>query len=308
MAGTQLFFAAVGVQPASQIGPLAVGALAHGGAAVGALHQPGQQVGLAGAVGPGAQLEGTLDGIEGGPVDDGLVGALHPIPLAFRGVDDDLGLVAYLFSPPLNHHPGVHLIGKDAAHRHLVPQAEVVLHGMVAAPAPLRLVAGGVGDALLVEQVGDVLASMALQRQLEDLPHHLRRLRVGNDVVFVCRVLPVAVDGKASDVLALPPLQIEHHTNIFGQVLQIPLVYQAVDLAGLFVALHLGVGIVRHCDEPDPPEGNRPWMYFSTSSMSRVKRDWDLHRTIWNFFCLAASIIRLKPGRSLSTPEKSSSQ
>ena len=142
---------------------LAVGALAHGGAAVGAFYQPGQQVGLAGAIGFGAQLEGALDGVEGGPVDDGLVGALNAIPLALRGVDDDLGFVAHLFPAALDHHPGVHLIGEDAAHRHLVPQAEVVLHGVVAGPAPLGLVAGGVWDALLVQQIGDVLPPVTLQ-------------------------------------------------------------------------------------------------------------------------------------------------
>ena len=69
-----------------------VGAFAHGG-------QPGQLAGLAGAVGSDAQIEGALGGVEVGPVDDGLVGPLHPVPLAFRGVD-------VLALPPLQvkHH------------------------------------------------------------------------------------------------------------------------------------------------------------------------------------------------------------
>ena len=211
-------------------------------------------MGLAGAIRLGTQLEGTLDGVKGGPVNDGLVGALNAIPLALRGVDDDLGLVAHFFPAALDHHPSVHLIGEDTAHRHLVPQAEVVLHGVVAGPAPLRLVAGGVGDAPLVQHVGDVLPPVALQRPLVDLPHHLRRLGIGDDVVFVHRVLAVAIYGKAADVLALPPFQVEHHADIFRQVLQIPLVHQAVDLPGLLVALDLGVRIVRHRDEPDAPD------------------------------------------------------
>ena len=128
---------------------------------------------------------------------------------------------------------------------------------MVAGPAPLRLVAGGVRDAPLVQHVGDVLPPVALQRPLVDLPHHLRRLRVGDDVIFVRRVLAVAIYGKAADVLALLPLQIEHHADIFRQVLQIPLVHQAVDLPGLLVALDLGVGVVRHRDKPDAPDGEQ---------------------------------------------------
>lgn len=72
-------------------------------------------MGLAGAVGFGAQLEGALNSVEGGPVDDGLMGALHPIPLVLWGVDDDLGLVAHLFPAALDHHPGVHLVGENAS-------------------------------------------------------------------------------------------------------------------------------------------------------------------------------------------------
>ena len=112
-------------------------------------------------------------------------------------------------------------------------------------------------DAPLVQQIGDVLPPMALQRPLVDLPHHLRRLGVGDDVVFIRWVLPVAVDGKAADVLALPPLQVKHHADVFRQVLQIPLVHQAVDLPGLLVALDLRVGVVRHRDEPDAPDGEQ---------------------------------------------------
>lgn len=76
-------------------------------------------------------------------------------------------------------------------------------------------------------------------------------------MVFILRVLPVAVDGEAADILALPPLQVEHHTDVLGQILQIPFVHQAVDLAGLLVAFHLGVGVVCHSDEADAPDGEQ---------------------------------------------------
>ena len=76
-------------------------------------------------------------------------------------------------------------------------------------------------------------------------------------MIFIYWVFLVAIDREATDVLALPPLQVEHHADVFGQVLQIPLVHQAVDLPGLFVALHLGVGVVRHGDEADAPDGKQ---------------------------------------------------
>ena len=219
VAGAQALLAAVGVQLAAQVALLAVGTLAHGGPAIGALDQPGQQVGFAGAVGFGAQFEGTLDGVEGGPVDDGLMGAFHPVPLAFRGVDDDFRFVADLFPAALDHHPSIHLVGEDAAHRHLVPQAEIVLHRVVAGPAPFGFVTGGVGHALLVEQISNVLPPVTLHRPLENLANHLGGLGIRNDMVFVCRVLLVAIDGKSADILALPPLQVEHHADVLGQIL-----------------------------------------------------------------------------------------
>ena len=214
-------------------------------------------MGIASAVRSGTQPQASLDRFKGRPVDDRFVGALHPIPLALRGIDDHLGLVADLPPPPLDHHTCVHLICQDSTHRHLVPQSEVVLDRVVAAPALLRLVAGRVGDSLLVQKIGDVLPPVPLQGPLVDLPHHLRRLRIWNDVVLVRRVLSVAVDGKAADVFALFPLQVEHHADVFRQVLQIPLVHQTVDLPGLLVALDLRVGVVGHRDEPDAPDGKQ---------------------------------------------------
>ena len=90
---------------------------------------------------------------------------------------------------------------------------------MVAAPATFRLVPGGVDNSPAVEHKCDVLLAMALQRPLKDLPHHLRRFGLNNEMVLVFRVLLIAVDGKSADVLPLPPLHIEDHADIFGKVL-----------------------------------------------------------------------------------------
>ena len=128
---------------------------------------------------------------------------------------------------------------------------------MVAGPAPLCLVAGGVGDFPLVQQIGDVLTAVALQRPLVNLADYLRRLRVGYDVILVRRVLAVTIDWETADVLSLSPFQVKDHTDIFGQVLQIPLVHQAVNLPGLLVALDLCVGVIGHRNEPDAPDGEQ---------------------------------------------------
>ena len=60
---------------------------------------------------------------------------------------------------------------------------------------------------------------MALHRPPKDLPHYLRRFRLNNEVIFVLRVLLIAVNGKSADVLPLPPFHVENHADVLGKVL-----------------------------------------------------------------------------------------
>ena len=76
-------------------------------------------------------------------------------------------------------------------------------------------------------------------------------------MVVILRVFLIAVDGKSADVPPLPPLHVKDHADVFRQVLQIPLVYKSVDLAGFFVAFYLRVGVVGHGDEPYAPKGKQ---------------------------------------------------
>ena len=262
VAGTQLLCPAVGVELTAKIIYLRfplfpVGGLAHGAAAVHALDKARQGVHHAGAVLPGADIQIPLDGLKGLPVDDGLVGALHPEPAVPGHDDDSLGFVTGLFRPPLHHNAGVDLIAKNPPHCILVPQAEIIFAEMVAVPAPFRLVPGWIDHPQIVEHVGDALLTVALQGPTEDLPHHLRRLRVHQEMALVVRILPVAVYGKSANVLPLPPLHVKDHADVFRQVLQIPLVDESIDLAGFFVALDLRVGVVCHSDEADSPDGKQ---------------------------------------------------
>ena len=128
---------------------------------------------------------------------------------------------------------------------------------MVAIPAPLHLVPGGVDDTSAVKHKSDVLLAVALQRPLKDLPYHLSRFRLYNEVVFIFGIFLVAVDGKSADVLALPPLHVKDHADVLRQILQVPLVDETVDLPGLLVALDLSVSIVGYRNEANAPHGKQ---------------------------------------------------
>lgn len=126
---------------------------------------------------------------------------------------------------------------------------------MVAVPSPLRLVSCGIDHPKVIEHMGNILLSVALKRPLKDLPHHLCRFRVHQEMALFVRVLPVAVDRKSANVLPLLSLHVKDHTDVFRQVLQIPLVNESVDLSGFFVAFDLSVGVVGHSDEANSPDG-----------------------------------------------------
>ena len=128
---------------------------------------------------------------------------------------------------------------------------------MVATPSPLCLVAGRVHNALRIQHEGDALLAVPVQRPLKDLPHHSRRLRLHNEMMFVVRIFLIAVDRKAADVLPLSPLHVKDHADVLGQILQIPLIDESVDLAGFFVALDLGIGVVRYRNKTNAPDGKQ---------------------------------------------------
>ena len=70
-------------------------------------------------------LQPPLDCLEDFRLNDGLMCPLHPVPGFLRHVDEPLGFVADLFSPPLDHHARIHFIPQDAPDRDLAPKASV---------------------------------------------------------------------------------------------------------------------------------------------------------------------------------------
>lgn len=209
------------------------------------------------AVGFRAYSQTSLDGVEGLPVDDGLVGALHPIPLVLRNINQDFRFVADLLTPTLNHGACIHLIVEDSPNRSLVPEAIIIFHRMITGPASFRLIPGRAWNPLLIEHIGDVLLAVTFQGPLKNLADYLSSLWVNDDVIFVSGVLLVSIDGEAADVLSFSTFQVKNHADVFGEVLQVPLIDQAVDLTGFFVAFDLCVGVVGHGDEADAPDGKQ---------------------------------------------------
>lgn len=98
---------------------------------------------------------------------------------------------------------------------------------------------------------------MPLGKQRKDFPNHSSGFLINDEVAFLLRVLLISVRGEGPNMEAIDPPVRKDAANILGHVLQIPLVYKPVDLAGLFVSLVGCIRIVHNTDEPDAPDGKQ---------------------------------------------------
>lgn len=74
---------------------------------------------------------------------------------------------------------------------------------------------------------------------------------------MVLWVFTVTVRTGRAQKLSVFHFRFEYGTDIVGQILTVPLIDQAVDLAGFFVALDLGVSVVGHGNKADTPDGKQ---------------------------------------------------
>lgn len=69
------------------------------------------------------------------------------------------------------------------------------------------------------------------KRQCKNAPYHLSRFRVDDKLSLGVRGFAVPIQCKGADEQPLSAFVVQHGADIVGQVLQIPLVDQPIDLA-----------------------------------------------------------------------------
>ena len=127
------------------------------------------------------------------------------------------------------------------------------LHSGLVGNTVLLFVGSRTGDPFAVEYLRDLVRPDPAAGHLEHSFHHGSRFRVDDQMSSGVRVLAVSVQRKGSDVLPLSPLVVQHRADVIGQVLQIPLIDQAVDLTGFLVGAVVGIHMIHHRDEAYPP-------------------------------------------------------
>lgn len=134
----------------------------------------------------------------------------------------------------------------------------------------------------VIQDACDLVCADPVKSHGKDPPYHFGCFRVDDEFSFCIWVFAVSIPCKRADEQPLFPLVVKHRADISGQIFQIPLVDQAVDLAGFLFAVSLVSTWSTTAMKRMPHSMNFPCRYFSTSSMSRVKRDCVLASTTSN--------------------------
>ena len=243
--------------------PCAAGTgLLHHPAAQTADHLARQGMDLAAGAAAGPTMQHLLDPLEIGGVNDGFMGVGDHDPVPAGQPDGPAGLVAHPPVPPLLQVPGVGTGGQKPVDGGLGPALPGSFATIIRYGSFLQAVAPRRQDALGIEQAGDAGGAVPGQIQPEDPPHHPGGFRVDDQTVVVGRVLGIPVQRKGADVLPRLPLVGEYRADVGGQVFQIPLVDEAVDLPAFLAGGVGGVHMVHHRNEPDAPQRKQPVQVF----------------------------------------------
>ena len=105
----------------------------------------------------------------------------------------------------------------------------------------------------VIQDACDLVCADPVKSHGEDPPYHVGRFRVDDEFSFCVWVFAVSIPCKRADEQPLFPLVVKHRADIGGQIFQIPLVDQSVDLAGFFVRGIVGIHMVYHRNEADAP-------------------------------------------------------
>ena len=126
------------------------------------------------------------------------MGMLNHFPLLRRPHQHFLAFKGQLGGFSLDQGPRINRVLQ-----HLANTAAGPLIGCSSAAGLFPAVHAGGWDALLVQQPGNLPRGFPLRRHLKHLPHHTCRLVIHHQMVFVFRVLLIAVGRMVSDILPL---------------------------------------------------------------------------------------------------------
>ena len=141
-----------------------------------------------------------------------------------------LGLIGHTAIFALYHIADINLIGEHIGDGEILPKGAVFPLGLLVAQAVEPLVLGRVWDAPVIEHPGDGCLAVALAEKGKYFTDNGGSLLVDNQVALLVGVFLIAVEGKGPNVKTVLPPVGEDAPDVLRHILQIPLVYQPIDL------------------------------------------------------------------------------
>lgn len=177
--------------------------------------------------GTGIQGKAVLDAGKDHWRYDRLMGVCNTAPLFRRLVNTGLDLVIGRRFSALNHCPNIEFVFQDAEHRHSGPFRHFVeLEAGFEVQPNGFLILHGRQYALAVELVRDSLGAHTIQLPAENLSNSFGGSFVNDELVFILRVLTVAIGSKGTDKIAISALYSLAAADLDGDILGIGVVEQ----------------------------------------------------------------------------------
>ena len=195
------------------------------------------------------------------------MGVCNTAPLFRRLVNTGLDFVIGRRFSALNHCPNIEFVFQDAEHRHSGPFRHFVeLEAGFEVQPNGFLILHGRQYALAVELVRDSLGAHTIQLPAENLSNSFGGSFVNDELVFILRVLTVAIGSKGTDKIAISALYSLAAADLDGDILGIGVVHQIFEGQHHIVcggAFRHAVVIVIDSNEADPHKGKNFFQVFT---------------------------------------------
>ena len=268
--------------------------------AIGAVQKSGQWIGIpegANALRCFAELLRKLPCLL---IYNGLMGVLKDQPVLFGILNGTFILVELLMETKIDRMPHILRLGEDLSHNIAAPVIGIgkFLFAFPDALALLTEIHGGCLHLIIKENAGDIIGAFSFNGQTKNAPHHSGSFLVDQPMVFVFKILLVAIDGAVGGRLAGFSLDADCSFLLAAQVTKIPLVHDVEEgskfIAVLIVAVH-AVG------DGDKVDAMLPEEYLRVKSGLQIVSPRPAHILDDHMGYLACFNIRnqLLPGRSL---------
>ena len=202
----------------------------------------------------GSPLHHPLNRFKRFSLNDRFMHIFYNDPLRFWNPNRLFRLVTYLFMLSLHHISDIKLIMQYLIYGGTAPKSCICILPCNAVMDAMQLLIGRwAWNFFLIQSPCNLVCTDSVKSHREDPPYHFGCFWVDDEFSFCIWVFAVSIPCKRADEQPLFPLVVKHRADIGGQIFQIPLVDQAVDLAGFFVRGIVGIHMVYHRDEADAP-------------------------------------------------------